>query len=175
VAKTVFILVYDENDGLFDHVPPPVPPPDTPDEFVTLSSPTGIPGGGLPIGGGFRVPCIIVSPWTAGGWVCSEPFDHTSNLQFLEKVTGVKAPNMSDWRREAFGDFTSAFRFDEKPAAPPVMPNTMSDLALAQYEIATLPAPAAPAGKQVAPVQAPGRRPATPFGTGRRKWTGSSR
>jgi phospholipase C len=168
-AKTVFILVYDENDGLFDHVPPPVPPPGTPDEFVTLSSPTGIPGGGLPIGGGFRVPCIIVSPWTAGGWVCSEPFDHTSNLQFLEKITGVRAPNVSDWRREAFGDFTSAFRFDDKPAAPPVMPDTMSDLALAQYEIATLPPPAAPAGRQVPPVQAPGRRPATPFETGRKK------
>ena len=61
-AKTVFIFNYDENDGLFDHVPPPVPPPGTPGEFVN----------GLPIGGGFRVPCIIVSPWTAGGWVCSE-------------------------------------------------------------------------------------------------------
>ena len=88
-AKTAFILNYDENDGIFDHVPPPVPPPGTPDEFVK----------GLPIGGGFRVPCIIVSPWTAGGWVCSEPFDHTSVLQFLEKFTGVREPNISDWRR----------------------------------------------------------------------------
>lgn len=162
-AKTVFILVYDENDGLFDHVPPPIPPAGTPDEFVTLNSPTGIPGGGLPIGGGFRVPCIIVSPWTTGGWVCSEPFDHTSNLQFLEKITGVKSPNISDWRRDTFGDFTSAFRFDEKPAAPPTMPDTNEDLALAQYEIATLPPPAAPAGKQAQPVQAPGQRPSVPF------------
>ncbi len=64
--KTAFILTYDENDGLFDHVPPPVPPAGTPDEFV----------GGLPIGGGFRVPTTIVSPWTQGGWVCSENFDH---------------------------------------------------------------------------------------------------
>src|SRR3546814_16121125 len=54
-AKTAFILCYDENDGLFDHVPPPVPPTGTPGEFV----------GGLPIGGGFRVPCIVISPWTA--------------------------------------------------------------------------------------------------------------
>jgi phospholipase C len=38
--KTVFFLNYDENDGLFDHVPPPVPPAGTADEFV----------GGLPIG-----------------------------------------------------------------------------------------------------------------------------
>ena len=81
-AKTAFILNYDENDGIFDHVAPPVPPPGTPGEFVE----------GLPIGGGFRVPCIIVSPWTAGGWVCSQPFDHTSVLQFLEKFTGVASP-----------------------------------------------------------------------------------
>ena len=63
-AKTAFILNYDENDGIFDHVAPPTPPPGTPKEFVK----------GLPIGGGFRVPCIIASPWTAGGWVCSQPF-----------------------------------------------------------------------------------------------------
>ena len=49
---------------------------------------------------GFRVPCIIVSPWTAGGWVCSQPFDHTSVLQLLEKFTGVAEPNITDWRRQ---------------------------------------------------------------------------
>src|SRR3546814_1305172 len=83
-AKTAFILCNDENDGLFDHVPPPVPPTGTPGEFV----------GGLPIGGGFRVPCIVISPWTAGGWVCSEPLDHTSILRFLEAFTGVREPNI---------------------------------------------------------------------------------
>src|SRR3546814_426704 len=88
-AKTAFILCYDENDGLFDHVPPPVPPTGTPGEFV----------GGLPIGGGFRVPCIVISPWTAGGWVCSEPLDHTSILRFLEAFTGVREPNITDRKR----------------------------------------------------------------------------
>ncbi|HEY3713842.1 MAG TPA: alkaline phosphatase family protein [Jatrophihabitantaceae bacterium] len=160
-AKTVFVVVWDENGGLFDHVPPPTPPPGTPDEFVIGNSPTGIPGGGLPVGAGFRVGCIIVSPWTAGGWVCSEPFDHTSNLRFLERVTGVRAPNISAWRRETFGDFTSAFRFHGHPAQPPALPDTTGNLALAQYEIANLPAPAAPA-RQVLPRQEPGRRPITP-------------
>ena len=94
-AKTVFILNYDENDGIFDHVVPPTPPQGTPHEFVH----------GLPIGGGFRVPCILVSPWTAGGWVCSQPFDHTSILQFLEQFTGVREPNISDWRRSYFWRF----------------------------------------------------------------------
>jgi len=150
-AKTVFILVYDENDGLFDHVPPPVLPPGTPDEFVTLKSPTGIDGGGLPIGAGFRVPCIIVSPWNAGGWVCSEPFDHTSNLRLLERITGVKAPYISDWRRKTFGDFASVFRFHDKPAAPPTMPDTEAQWERAKYEIATLPKPTAPKGNQGSP------------------------
>ncbi len=119
-AKTVFILNYDENDGIFDHVAPPTPPPGTAGEFID----------GLPIGAGFRVPCIVVSPWTAGGWVCSQPFDHTSVLQFLERVTGVPriqhhrlAPpdvRRSDgrlpiWRR---GGRTGAIARHHRPARP---------------------------------------------------------
>ena len=163
-AKTVLIVVYDEHGGLFDHVVPPTPPAGTPGEFVTLTAPGGTPGGGLPIGAGFRVPCMIVSPWTAGGWVCSEPLDHTSNLMFLEKITGVRCPNISDWRRQTFGDLTSAFRFRGRPAAPPAMPDTTGDLYRSEYEVANLPAPVAPGAEQVPPVQAPGRRPAIPPG-----------
>jgi phospholipase C len=150
-AKTVFILNYDENDGLFDHVPPPVPPPGTPGEFID----------GLPVGGGFRVPCIIVSPWTAGGWVCSQPFDHTSILQFLERFTGVREPNISDWRRQTFGDLTGAFRFGAPPARPPVLPSTSGLLHHARYAAATLPAPPIPGAEQVAPVQEEGERKRT--------------
>jgi phospholipase C len=168
-AKTVFILSWDENDGLFDHVPPPTAPAGTPEESTVLTSPGGIHGDGLPLGAGFRVGCIIVSPWTAGGWVCSEPFDHTSQLRFLEKVTGVEAPNISAWRRKTFGDLTSAFRFRGRSAAPPVLPDTAGNLALAQYEAATLPAPVVPGAQQVPPVQAPGRRPFVPPGSRARR------
>jgi phospholipase C len=148
-AKTIFILDYDENDGLFDHVAPPVPPAGTPKEFI----------GGLPIGGGFRVPCIVVSPWTAGGWVCSEKFDHTSVLQFLEKFTGVREPNISEWRRTTFGDLTSAFRFEDTPVAqPPVLPDTSGPLVRARYEAANLPKPLLPGEKQRAPQQEQGER-----------------
>ena len=151
-AKTVFILNYDENDGIFDHVAPPVPPPGTEQEFVR----------GLPIGGGFRVPCIIISPWTAGGWVCSQPFDHTSVLQFLEKWTGVKEPNISDWRRKTFGDLTAAFRLDAERAKPPEFPDTVNTLNRARYEVAYLPAPKLPAEDQSAPVQEQGQRKQLP-------------
>jgi len=110
-AKTVFILSYDENDGMFDHVIPPTPKPGTPGEFVFKTSNTGVDGAGLPVGLGFRVPCIIISPWTTGGYVFSETSDHTSQLRLLEHITGVKETNISDWRRKTVGDLTGAFRF----------------------------------------------------------------
>lgn len=151
-AKTVFILNYDENDGIFDHVAPPIPPKDTPGEFVRR----------VPIGGGFRVPCIIVSPWTAGGWVCSQPFDHTSVLQFVEKITGVNETNISAWRRQTFGDMTAAFRFSDEKAAPPKLPDTVKQLELASREAATLPSPQLPASGQTLPIQEKGARKRVP-------------
>ncbi|GAA4079274.1 MULTISPECIES: alkaline phosphatase family protein [Streptomyces] len=149
-AKTAFILNYDENDGLFDHVAPPTPKAGTADEFV----------GGLPIGGGFRVPAIIVSPWTVGGWVASEAFDHTSALRFLEHFTGVKEPNISQWRRRTFGDLTSAFRFNSGQPRPPRLPDdTAEQLAEAKREVATLPKPKLPGADQSFPKQERGHRP----------------
>ena len=57
-----------------------------------------------------RVPTIVVSPWSAGGYVCSEVFDHTSTLRLLERRFGVRETNISDWRRTICSDLTSAFR-----------------------------------------------------------------
>jgi phospholipase C len=146
--STVVIINYDENDGLFDHVPPPTPPTGTAGEFV----------GGLPVGGGFRVPAIIVSPWTVGGWAATDPFDHTSCLRFLEHVTGVAEPNISAWRRATFGDFTSAFPFREGARRPPRLPDTKDELARAEWEVAHLPKPTLPGADQHPPRQEPGRR-----------------
>ena len=142
-AKTLFILDYDENDGIFDHVVPPTPPPGTAHEYVN----------GLPIGAGFRVPCILISPWTAGGWVCSEPFDHTSTLRFLEQFTGVREPNISDWRRSAFGDLTSALRMKQTPGKAPTLPDTAGILQLAQYSAKSLPRAKFPGADQTPPAQ----------------------
>jgi phospholipase C len=142
-AKTAFILNYDENDGIFDHVSPVVPRDGEPGEFV----------GGLPIGSGFRVPCIIVSPWTAGGWVCSQLLDHTSVLRLLEVFTGVHEPNISPWRRGTFGDLTSAFRMDGPKGAAPQLPDTTGPLSLARFESSNLPRPALPGLVQQPPAQ----------------------
>jgi len=154
----VFILSYDENDGMFDHVLPQTPPAVTPDEFVFKASATGTVGGGLPIGLGFRVPAIVVSPWTVGGWVCSELSDHTSQLRFLELITGVKEPNISEWRRGLVGDLTSAFRFNAGTDAP-ALPGTAGQYNLAQFAATQLPLPAVPTGNQSVPHQEKGNRP----------------
>ena len=150
-AKTVFILSYDENDGIFDHVPPPIPPVGTPREFIH----------GLPIGVGFRVPCILVSPWTTGGWVCSQQFDHTSVLQFLERFSGVREQNITPWRRQTFGDLTSAFRFKHGKQKSPELPDTATSLNLAKYESVRLPQPVFPTTNQQFPQQESGSRKRT--------------
>ena len=124
--KTLFILTYDENDGLFDHVPPPVAPRGTPGEYVR----------GEPIGLGFRVPAVVVSPWSAGGHVCSDVLDHTSLIRIIEKRFGVTEPNISAFRRRTCGDFISALRFSAPPAGYP-RSNSSISLATAEAEFLT--------------------------------------
>jgi phospholipase C len=132
--KTIFIITYDENDGYFDHVPPYIVPNpykentgkvskgiDPKLDFVTRDQQTNpsateanIREGS--IGLGYRVPMIIASPWTRGGFVCSEVFDHTSSLQFVENFLEkkfnkkVREENITQWRRTICGNLTSAFR-----------------------------------------------------------------
>ncbi|WP_443937243.1 phosphocholine-specific phospholipase C [Pedobacter sp. MW01-1-1] len=129
--KTIFVLTYDENDGYFDHQPPFIVPNPADPESGNVSrginfSPDFEPQKGSPIGLGYRVPLIVASPWSKGGYVNSQVFDHTSSLMFLEKwlkhKTGktIKTTAISDWRREMCGDLTSIFRpykGDEIPRA----------------------------------------------------------
>ena len=154
-ARTAFILNYDENDGQFDHVVPPAPPPGTAGEFVN----------GRSIGLGFRVPCIVASPFSRGGYVCSDTFDHTSVLRLLESRFGVEVPNLSAWRRGATGDLTSAFGFGESPRLDvPTLPETAAYLAHVEATLTTLPRPEVPSNQQP-PVQEPGTRPRRGTGT----------
>ena len=106
-AKTVIFLVYDENGGFFDHVKPPTPPAGTEGEFLAHPLPADAAGIAGPIGLGFRVPCLVISPFSRGGHVVSDVFDHTSILRFLETRFGTKIPNLTKWRRETVGDLTS--------------------------------------------------------------------
>lgn len=145
-SRTAVLINFDENDGYFDHVPAPTAPrPQSGDSEDWYD--------GRPIGLGPRVPMTVVSPWTVGGFVSSEVFDHTSILRFLEKWTGVAEPNISPWRRAVCGDLTSVFDFRRTHRRPEVT------------QPAPVPTPVGrwrpdPPDEQIAPVQEPGYRPA---------------
>ena len=181
-SRTVLILNFDENDGYFDHVPPPAPPSvlhwqadtaarkyagastvstegeyhellttyrDTEEERAMLH---------LPYGLGPRVPMLVISPWSRGGWVNSQVFDHTSVIRFMERRFGVKEPNISPWRRAVCGDLTSAFDFaNPNHAALAPLPQTqelsLRAASLPQRTLAMAPIHSVP------PVQEAGQRP----------------
>jgi phospholipase C len=191
-SKTVFLLVFDENDGFFDHLPPPAVPSYNPDG--SLAGKSTIPVDGMyfandrgadqfhdevlsdvasamigkrielntcyrdkrdtisgdvrPWGLGSRVPLYVISPWSKGGWVNSQVFDHTSVGQFLEKRFGITIPAISPWHRAVSGDLTSAFDF----AAPnravfPELPATGNYLDVEKQQL-SLPVAVAPAEPQ---------------------------
>jgi len=130
-AKTVLFVTYDENGGFFDHVTPVTAPVGTPGEYVTapaVPDPTvaGSPAITGPIGLGFRVPMLIISPFTRGGFVSSDLFDHTSVLRFLETRFGAEVPNLSAWRRTTVGDLTSALNFKNPDQSIPNLPSTLT-------------------------------------------------
>ncbi|ALN90549.1 phosphocholine-specific phospholipase C [Lysobacter gummosus] len=164
-ASTVLIVNFDENDGFFDHMPPPAPPSldannaqiggstvDLRGEHHTARSG---PSHGTssdpaiyynrPYGLGPRVPMYVISPWSRGGWINSQVFDHTSVIRFLEKRFGVVEPNISAWRRAVCGDLTTAFNFFDPNHEPiPSLPDT-SDADRIVAEQSRLPAPKPPA------------------------------
>ncbi len=154
--KTALFITWDENGGFFDHVAPPTAPPGTPGEYLTVPDINNNYGGITgPVGLGFRVPMLVVSPFTRGGLVCPDVFDHTSTLRFLETRFGVEVPNLSEWRRETCGDLTSAFNFAAPPN--PKKPNLPTVTLSSEEESCTSPAPV-PVPPNSHPVQEPGTR-----------------
>jgi phospholipase C len=174
-ARTVLIVNFDENDGFFDHMPPPSPPSkDAAGKLIggstvdlagmhhTVRNPTEAKAErdelmNRPYGLGPRVPLYAISPWSRGGYVDSEVFDHTSVIRFLETRFGVMEPNIAPWRRAVCGDLTSCFDFktpNHKPFAP------LPSVAEAAARAAKLPEIKPPTPTtMVAPVQAKGTRP----------------
>jgi phospholipase C len=177
-AKTVLFVNFDENDGFFDHVPPPAPPSiasidplvvaggstvDTAGEYHQILPPGIDPTKALPLGKpyglGPRVPMYVISPWSKGGWVSSEVFDHTSVIRFLERRFGVAEPNISAWRRAVCGDMTSALDFEDPDARRFLddLPDTTA-LAAAARALPDTTTPQAPA-MPVLPMQEESPRP----------------
>ncbi len=169
-SKTAFFLTWDENDGLFDHKVPPTPPssraqgistvPTTNEIFPGNSS--FIPG---PIGFGVRVPMLVISPWSKGGYVSSEVFDHTSLIRFIEaRYAGGNSAliesNITPWRRAVAGDLTSAFNFKSPNAKVVALPSTAAYIPPNQNTYPDY-VPTPPAN-QALPAQEKGVRPARP-------------
>ncbi|NKF24626.1 phosphocholine-specific phospholipase C [Solimonas marina] len=178
-SKTVLLVNYDENDGFFDHLPPPSAPSYNDDgtlagastlsdadmafEYYNYTPATSKQpaADGKPFGPGPRVPLWVISPWSRGGWVDSQVFDHTSILLFLEKRFGVVEPQVGAYRRAVCGDLTSAFDFKRPNERPiPTLEGRTTQaaadaLAASQQTQAAIPVPTDP----VAPLQARGIRP----------------
>jgi len=170
-SKTVLLLTYDENDGFFDHVTPPFAPAtraqglsnvDTTGEFFAGNS-QHVAG---PYGLGPRVPLIAISPWSKGGFVNSQVFDHTSIIQFIERRFAGSSPglvesNISPWRRAVCGDLTSVFDFANPNASWPYLRDVRAfcpaSVAREADYIPTVPS------RQGMPLQEPGVRPARPL------------
>jgi phospholipase C len=162
-SKTVLFVTFDENDGFFDHVPAPAVP-----SFDTDGTPAGgstvsvageyfsdpeghcripddtISGALRPWGLGARVPMYVVSPWTKGGWVTSQVFDHTSMGMFLERRFGISVPSISPWHRAVCGDLTSVFDFSNRGSTSMGPLPDMTEYAQVESRQRTLPEPAPP-------------------------------
>ena len=168
--------MYDENDGYFDHIMPPQPPtPARPGksavstagevhDYVSPFDAGRFHADNLPYGLGPRVGMIVVSPWSKGGFVCSEVFDHTSVIRFIERRFGVAEPFITAWRRAVSGDLTSAFDFASPEDAWPALPDTARYIEAADASC-RLPDPVVPAQSTASDVRAqePGVRPARPL------------
>ncbi len=178
--KTVLLLMFDENDGFFDHVPPPATPSylqwhSDPAQAQLAGASTVSTAGEYheypsteesdlpqllhrPYGLGPRVPMYVISPWSRGGWVNSQVFDHSSVIRFLEQRFGVMEPNITPWRRAVCGDLTSAFDFSAPDPRPPLdglpdtAPQALRARALGDTTLPAVPPPALP-------VQQAGSRP----------------
>jgi phospholipase C len=180
-GKTVLFVTFDENDGLFDHVPPPAPPSynldgtlagkstlDLSGEYFSdperkyLHPDDQVSGAVRPWGLGPRVPMYVISPWSRGGWVNSQVFDHTSVGQFLEERFGIVVPAISPWHRAVCGDLTSAFDFEtpNEQQFPDI--DLVSGSSAKLVASASLPKPAAP--NALEPLfQEPGMRRSRPL------------
>jgi phospholipase C len=104
---------------------------------------------------------MVISPFSRGGYVCTQTFDHTSTLRLLEKRFGVEVPNLSAWRRETTGDLTAAFNFGcAGDLTLPALPDAVALLHTAQDQCASLPKLAGWTDQHM-PAQEAGTKPKT--------------
>ncbi len=68
------------------------------------------------------MPCLVISPFSRGGHIANETFDHTSQLKLVAERFGVEVPNLSTWRDQTVGDLTSALFAGTYTTTVPALP-----------------------------------------------------
>ncbi len=104
-SSTVLIINFDEWGGFFDHVPPQIAPIPTADQAAGSD--------GLR---GFRVPALLISPWSPRRSVAHAVFDHTSALSLIEWRWGLPALTIRD---ATANNLATALNFAAPSAAAP--------------------------------------------------------
>jgi phospholipase C len=108
--KTLFVIVYDEHGGFYDHVPPP--------SNVVHPEPN------LPIGEfdftrlGVRVPAILVSPYIKPGTIVHKQLEHSSLSASARKLLAPTLPHLTERDRFA-GTFNTVFNLNQPRDTPP--------------------------------------------------------
>jgi phospholipase C len=114
--SSVFVLSYDEGGGLHDHVAPPSMP--VPDGYAPRKRSTDSPG--IFNQAGFRVPLVVVSPWTGKYQVSHTVRDHTSILKLIEARFSLPPLTARDAAADNMAEF---FNFSNPPwMTPPTLP-----------------------------------------------------
>ncbi len=101
----------------------------------------------------------MISPWSRGGWIDSQVYDHTSVLRLLERRFGVAASGLTPWRRAVCGDLVDAFDFRQADTRPFFA--SLPDVSAAAARAAALHEHALP------PLPATAQAPQQPFGVRR--------
>ncbi len=130
---SVFILTWDEGGGFYDHVPPHSMP--SPDGIKPSTSIDLMPGDICTtttgptcdfVYTGYRVPLIVVSPFSKKNYVSHTPADYTAILKLIETRFGLDpltARDAAQFNMSEFFDFVNAPWMT--PPTPPVQPDTM--------------------------------------------------
>ncbi len=116
-SSSVFLLTWDESGGTHDHVVPPSMP--QPDGYGPRTNPA-VDQPGVFNQAGFRVPLIVVSPWTGPHFVSHTVRDHTAILKLIETRFGLPPLTARD---AAADDMAEFFNFSDPPwTKPPALP-----------------------------------------------------
>ncbi len=120
-SSSALFLTYDENGGFYDHAAPPAAP--VPDN-VPPNLHAGDTAGAFDRYG-FRVPVVVVSPYSKSHYVSHVVDDHTSILRFIELRFGMKAMTNRDVNADPMLDM---FDFSTPHfATPPSLPTAVID------------------------------------------------